>query len=605
MSLIFFFYFCQKKKRDRKERKQTQIFITHFFFNFSKDYAIAVNNNSRHKKKTTNKKKKLIARRTILLLLQTYTHIYIYLRSCITIYLIFCFFSLFSPTFYRIPRRLNICTVIHPTTMLWKRLVLSALSVLNSVVVASSASGNSTSDSSTPIIKISGNAFFNSETNERFYIRGVDYQPGGSSNLTDPLADVDICKRDIPVFKDLGINTIRVYTVDNSLDHTECMQMLSDAGIYLILDINTPGASISRYNPACSYNADYLQSVFATIDAFADYDNVLGFFAGNEVINSENTTDTATYVKAVVRDMKKYLKARNYRQIPVGYSAADIVSNRLLVAEYLNCGDDADARIDMFGVNDYSWCGSSSYTVSGYSEKVKLYSGYSIPIFLSEFGCNKVPGSRPFTEIQAIYSDAMATVFSGGLVYEYSNETNNYGLVQISDDGTSVTKLTDYYNLKKEYASVSNPEGDGGYSTSYDISECPSYSKGIWEANTTLPDMPAAASAYFTDGAGEPLGTLITTQDMCDDVEDDDSDSSLSSITSTLSTTTTSSSSSSNSQVTSSSGNNTTSQTATSLVSKQVSSSSNVSSSKSKGAGNIISTPLLFQWIYKMWNIIL
>lgn len=483
--------------------------------------------------------------------------------------------------------------------MLWKGLVLSAFSILNSGVVASSASRNSTSNSSTPIIEISGNAFFNSETNERFYIRGVDYQPGGSSNLTDPLAHIDICKRDIPVFQDLGINTIRVYTVDNSLDHTECMQMLSDAGIYLILDINTPSASISRYDPACSYNADYLQSVFATIDAFADYDNVLGFFAGNEVINNENTTNTATYVKAVVRDMKKYLKARNYRQIPVGYSAADITSNRLLVAEYLNCGDDADARIDMFGVNDYSWCGYSSYSVSGYAEKVKLYSGYSIPIFLSEFGCNEVAGSRPFTEIEAIYSDAMTTVFSGGLVYEYSNETNNYGLVQISDNGTYVTKLTDYYNLKKEYSSVSNPEGDGGYSTSYNISECPSYSKGVWEANTTLPDMPAAASAYFTDGAGEPLGTLVSTQNMCDDVEDDDSDSdsTLSSATSASSTT--------NSQVISTSANNTTSQKATSLVSKQVSSSSNISSSKSKGAGNIISTPLLFQWIYKMWNIIL
>lgn len=528
------------------------------------------------------------------------------MKSCITIYLASDFSSsLFSSLALYISGQ-NIHTTAYQTIMLWKGLVLSALSVLNSgVIFANGASGNSTSSSSTPTIKVSGNAFFNSKTNERFYIRGVDYQPGGSSNLTDPLADIDTCKRDIPVFQDLGINTIRVYTVDNSLDHTKCMQMLSDAGIYLILDINTPGASISRYDPACSYNADYLQSVFATIDAFAGYDNILGFFAGNEVINSENTTNTATYVKAVVRDMKKYLKARGYRQIPVGYSAADIVSNRLLVAEYLNCGDDADARIDMFGVNDYSWCGDSSYTVSGYAEKVKLYSGYSIPIFLSEFGCNKVVGSRPFTEIQAIYSDAMAKVFSGGLVYEYSNETNNYGLVQISDNGASVTKLTDYYNLKKEYSSVSNPEGDGGYSTSYSISECPTYSKGVWEANNTLPEMPAAASAYFTDGAGEPLGTLISTQNMCDDVEDDDSVSSLSSVVSTSSTTT--SSSSSSSQVTSStSADNTTSQTTSkSLVSKQVSSSSHASSSKSKGAGNIISTPLLFQWIQKMWNIIL
>ena len=160
-----------------------------------------------------------------------------------------------------------------------------------------------------PAIEIEGNAFFNPDTGERFYIRGVDYQPGGSSNLTDPLGDVDICKRDVPVFKDLGLNAVRIYTVDNTLDHSECMQMLADAGIYVILDLNTPDSSISRINAACSYNADYLQTVFATVDEFAGYSNVLGFFAGNEVINDIDTTSAATYVKAVVRDIKKYLKA--------------------------------------------------------------------------------------------------------------------------------------------------------------------------------------------------------------------------------------------------------------------------------------------------------
>ena len=241
------------------------------------------------------------------------------------------------------------------------------------------------------------------------------------------------------------------------------MNLLQDNGIYLILDVNTPTSAISRFDPACSYNSDYLQNVFATIDAFADYSNVLGFFAGNEVINSVNTTNTATYVKAVVRDMKKYIKARKYRQIPVGYSAADIVGNRQLAAEYFNCGDDADARIDMFGVNDYSWCGESSLVVSGYALKMKLYEDYSVPVFLSEFGCNQVKSSRPFTEIEAIYSTQMSSVFSGGLVYEYSNETNNYGLVQINGD--KVTKLTDFENLKNEYGKVSDPRGDGGYST--------------------------------------------------------------------------------------------------------------------------------------------
>lgn len=462
-------------------------------------------------------------------------------------------------------------------------------------------------NSSTAPIEVKGNAFFNSATGDRFYIRGVDYQPGGSSNLTDPLADKSICSRDIPVFQDLGINTIRVYTVDNSVDHSDCMKMLQDAGIYLILDVNTPGSSISRHDPACSYNADYLQNVFATVDAFAEYDNVLGFFAGNEVINMPNNTNTATYVKAVVRDMKKYIKARKYRQIPVGYSAADIVSNRQLAAEYFNCGNDSDARIDMFGVNDYSWCGDSSFVVSGYKTKMDLYKGYSVPIFLSEFGCNEVPGARPFTEIAAIYSNQMSSVFSGGLVYEYSNETNAYGLVQIDSD-TQVTKLQDFENLKNEYASNPNPQGDGGYSESNQYSTCPDFEKDVWEANNTLPEMPSAASVYFESGAGAAFGTGISTQNSCekddDDVDEDNDDDSSSSSASSSST----ESSSSTMMMNSTSSSETSSSSATTL-STSVSSTSSASTTskgkKNKNAAGILKVPTFFIVLSELVNLLL
>lgn len=102
------------------------------------------------------------------------------------------------------------------------------------------------------------------------------------------------------------------------------MQALADAGIYLALDVNSPNYSINRASPAKSYNHIYLQSVFATIDEFAKYTNLLLFFSGNELINDVPTTNAAPYVKAVTRDMKQYIGNRQYRSIPVGYSAADI-----------------------------------------------------------------------------------------------------------------------------------------------------------------------------------------------------------------------------------------------------------------------------------------
>jgi len=97
--------------------------------------------------------------------------------------------------------------------------------------VVARASG--TSSGSLPTVTVKGNAFFAGD--KRFYVRGVDYQPGGSSKVSDPLADEAGCTRDIEYFKQLGINTVRVYTVDNSANHDKCMSALSAAGIYVAL----------------------------------------------------------------------------------------------------------------------------------------------------------------------------------------------------------------------------------------------------------------------------------------------------------------------------------------------------------------------------------
>lgn len=214
---------------------------------------------------------------------------------------------------------------------------------------------------------------------KRFYLRGIDYQPGGAAANEDPLADSSVCLRDIKNFKDLGVNTIRVYAVDNSKDHDDCMNALADAGIYLVLDVNNPGYSINRLSPGPSYNTMYLQSVFATVEMFAKYDNTLAFFSGNEVINDEAGTDkSAPYVKAVTRDMKNYMNSRGLRKVPVGYSAADVSSNRMQTAMYMNCGSD-DERSDFFAFNDYSWC-NSDFKTSGWDQKVKNFTDYGIPI---------------------------------------------------------------------------------------------------------------------------------------------------------------------------------------------------------------------------------
>lgn len=195
---------------------------------------------------------------------------------------------------------------------------LAAVAALGASSVLAAPSPLQARDDVTPVT-VKGNAFFKGD--DRFYIRGLDYQPGGSSKLSDPIADIEGCKRDVTKFKELGVNTIRVYSVDNSKNHDECMSALADAGVYLILDVNTPKYSINRASPKASYNDVYLQYIFATVDKFAKYKNTLAFISGNEVVNDGPSSKTAPYVKAVTRDLRQYIRSQGLRKIPVGYSA--------------------------------------------------------------------------------------------------------------------------------------------------------------------------------------------------------------------------------------------------------------------------------------------
>jgi hypothetical protein len=344
--------------------------------------------------------------------------------------------------------------------------------------------------------------------NERFFIKGVDYQPGGSSSTVDVLGDATICERDFAVMQQLGVNTVRVYSIDNSVNHDACMALMQKAGIYLVLDLNTPQNSLNRNDAAASYNAAYLQHLFATVDAFKGFDNVLGFFAGNEVVNDIPTTGTAPWIKAVIRDVKQYIAAQSKRLIYVGYSSTDVPESRYLLPEYLSCGDDPLARADFIGTNVYSWCGDSSYTKAGWDQLVAGFGDLVVPVFFSEYGCNLVAGNngRPFTEVATLYGSQMTGVFSGGLVYEYSEEPNDYGLVEIDSSG-GVSALPDFYNLQKQYASVKIDTSASGTSKT-SAPSCPGNSTtfpGVWEAGI-LPVQPAGAADYFKNGAGKPLG---------------------------------------------------------------------------------------------------
>ncbi|PNS20050.1 1,3-beta-glucanosyltransferase [Sphaceloma murrayae] len=356
-----------------------------------------------------------------------------------------------------------------------------------------------------PTISAKGAKFFTSDGNQ-YFVKGIAYQ------LTpdDPLINAEQCSLDASLMKTLGANAIRVYHVDPRADHTSCMATFADAGIYLFVDLDTFTTQIEPAAP--HWNQTQYDAFAAVMDEFQKYDNTAGFFVGNEVLTTGNNSIAAPFVKAAARDMKAYRDNKGYRKIPVGYSAADISSLRPNLQNYLACGTNTSEALDFFSLNAYEWCGSSTYSTSGYSDLQKNASSYNIPIFFSETGCN-TPAPRTFEDQAAIFGDEMSGTWSGAIIYEWIQEANNYGLISygptvaatatasnvmdgFSRAGTPTPISPDFSNLSKQWKTLS-PSGvsESAYQPTVTAPPCPSYTSAMWEVNGGV-SLPSLGQTY-------------------------------------------------------------------------------------------------------------
>lgn len=255
------------------------------------------------------------------------------------------------------------------------------------------------------------------------------------------------------------------------------------------------------------------------MDAFHTYNNTAGFLVGNEVLTTGNGSVAAPYVKAAARDVKAYRNAKGYRNIPVGYSAADIASLRPMLQNYLACGTNSSEAVDYYCLNAYEWCGASSYLQSGYQGLTTDIQNYNIPIFFSETGCNTNP-PRTFDDQAAIFGPDMSPYWSGAIIYEWIEETNNFGIVNYGAkvdpslaadgfprSGTPTPISPDFTNLQNQWKTLT-PSGvkESAYSPTLTAPACPPQTSGVWEVAGNVA-LPALGQTYGAAVVGSATAT--------------------------------------------------------------------------------------------------
>lgn len=317
----------------------------------------------------------------------------------------------------------------------------------------STSSLNINNDGVDPIV-IKGYKFFNSITGENILIKGIDYYPRPNTgdlnvNSNDFFTEQyrHIWERDILQFQALGINAIRLYSVDPKEDHSAFMCALSKAGIYALISLASgacPTCAISPSKAPLCYPPQLKTRGEAVIKEFSKYSNTLAFSAGNEVNHfvplGSPPEWNAPCLKKFVRDMRAYVaKCDHIRHIPVGLIMAD--SDRDENTMYYNCQSDENDDLEhaeWYGINTYVYCDGNATSFdqsTGFQSLSMSFQSYhySIPVLLTEFGClsksfptiDGYKGQRNFNQAKWLGLPEVQDGFAGGLAFEYSIEAAN------------------------------------------------------------------------------------------------------------------------------------------------------------------------------------
>jgi hypothetical protein len=356
-----------------------------------------------------------------------------------------------------------------------------------------------------PVV-VKGNLLYDSVTKERFYIKGVTYDPIPSCGLgidVDVIADDYVYpggeygsdwvswREDLEEMAKLNVNTVRIYTVDHLKTHANFMKWAEKLGLYVLIPLTGSGfgkLDALKSSPECytgQLGEELLFYSRSIVRQFSEYPNMLVFEAGNELLNiysNAGNGESFPCLKSLIRDVHVFQAGctSSMRRVPLVYSLEDLGSpSREYVGDYLTCMYESDDDVlDVMGINTYTYCKDFHEwdADNPYFEINEAYKNYASPVVFTEFGCpwgEEEVGGRKFNNVDQMMNEMQETL-SGGLVYEFSNHAkpfwpDGFGVVTTKATTCSADTVTtwrsDAYRLQTKYAtnaflSHNNSQGD-------------------------------------------------------------------------------------------------------------------------------------------------
>jgi len=376
---------------------------------------------------------------------------------------------------------------------------------------------------STPPVVVKGNFLYDSKTGDRFFAKGVAYNPrywafderlmkkgnctpgdppvAKLSYAADPTADEleSTWKEALNAMAYMGANTVRLYNIDPEQSHKKFMDYAKSLGIYVIVPLTRhdwgflPAGSPA---PLCytediegygNVGTNVLISSKLIVKEFSQYDNTLLFTVANEMtVADKEGYASFPCVKALTRDIHQYQQqcGATMRRVPLIYADMDMgPPYREVVGRYLACElESKDDAVDAYGLNVYSWCDSAypDFSYSPYKPIADEFKDFSKPLLFTEFGCNlgefetfcPYKGGRTWPDVKTFFHE-FTEIMSGAVAFEFSMEDNQYGLALtpgFTSDPANADHfyyLDTFYALKKQFGKYSvSSDWDGAKTAS-------------------------------------------------------------------------------------------------------------------------------------------